>query len=75
MAGTKRMKKKIIKMLESGPKSTSELYEELNIQLKHGVTMNQLGNVLGKSAVIEKIGYEDLRSLDGERVCTWRLKG
>lgn len=74
MAGTKRMREKIIKMLGNGPKTTSEIYAELNNQLRHGVTMNQLGNVLGKSSVIEKIGYTDLRSLDGDRVCTWRLK-
>ena len=61
MARTKRVRVKIIKMLEEqGDLTTSDIYGQLNDRgskyaMRHGCTKNSLNNVLGKEAIFIKI--------------------
>ena len=50
------LKKKIVKFLEDGKKTTTEILCHLNDTSRHGTTMNQLGNILSKTTDIKKIG-------------------
>ena len=61
MAKTKRVRVKIIKMLQRfGELDTASIYERLNtskgeFSLRHGCTMQTLGNVLSKEPVFVKM--------------------
>lgn len=61
MAKTKRVRVKIIKMLQRfGELDTASIYDQLNatkgeFSLRHGCTMQTLGNVLSKEPVFVKM--------------------
>ena len=60
MAKTKRVRVKIIKMLQRfGELDTASIYDQLNTKgefsLRHGVSMQALGNVLSKERVFVKM--------------------
>lgn len=49
----------IVKYLEdNGPKSIGPIMEHINDVSRHGTTMQQIINVLGKNAEFEKVGSE-----------------
>lgn len=88
MARTKRLKKKIIKMLnDRGEMNTVEIYNEINdafgkYGMKYGTQMHQLVNVLGKEPDFKIVWHHTddnspivLRAMDSSqyRVCSWRL--
>ena len=60
---------------EEGEMGTSEIYEMLSLILYHGVTTNQLTNLLSRSPKIESIGFRD-QTRNGFRIRKriWRLK-
>lgn len=60
---------------EEGEMGTSEIYEMLSLILYHGVTTNQLTNLLSRSPKIESIGFRD-QTRNGFRIREriWRLK-
>lgn len=61
MAKTKRVRVKIIRMLQKfGEMNTAEIYSRLNetkgeFSMRHGVSMQTLGNVLSKERVFVKM--------------------
>lgn len=65
MAKTKRVRVKIIKMLQRfGELDTAAIYDQLNaakgdFKLRHGCTMQTLGNVLSKERVFVKMADSD----------------
>ena len=71
-----RLRKSIIELLnEEGEMTTSELYFMLNDIHFHGCSKNQLGNILSRSPHIEKVGFDDVSSLEHRRrEAIWRLK-
>lgn len=60
---------------EEGEMGTSEIYDMLSLILYHGVTTNQLTNLLSRSPRIESIGFRD-HTKNGFRIREriWRLK-
>ena len=52
------LKRKILQLLKDGSKNTSEIYTYLNDNTRHGVSMNQLGNILAKAPEIKKTGLQ-----------------
>ena len=77
MAGNKRTRIKILKYLsEKGRASTTEIASYLNNTTKHGVSSNQLANVLAKSPFIEKVGStlrEHTTGWGRYEICVWGL--
>jgi aspartate/glutamate racemase len=73
---TRRMRGWIIELLkEEGELSTVEIYEIINQITKHGITKNQLGNVLAKTPSIEKKGrINSSRNGERNRSIIWGLK-
>lgn len=73
---TRRMRGWIIEILnEEGDLSTSEIYEIINRITKHGITKNQLGNVLAKTPSIEKKGrINSQKNGFRDRSIIWGLK-
>lgn len=72
----RRVKGWIIQILEEeGEMTTAEIYDVINKICFHGVTKNQLGNVLSRSPEIENKGFVD-ESMNGfrHRVKIWGLK-
>jgi hypothetical protein len=61
MVKTKRLRVKIIKMMkEHGSLNTGEIFDMVNeyngkYSIKNGSTMNQVGNILSKEPVFEKL--------------------
>lgn len=81
MAKTQRVRKKIISyMKEKGEVTTTEIFDYLNDNMRHGTTMGQLGNILGKSSIFIKMDYIDelvptnLQYDTRKRVCSWKLQ-
>ena len=76
MAGTQRIREKIVSyMREKGEVTTTDILEHVNNTLRHGTTMNQLGNILGKSSLFVKVDYIDESVSDHRnRICSWRLR-
>lgn len=72
----RRVKNRIIELMkEEGQMSTREIYLILNIITHHGISMNQLGNVLSKGKEFEKVGFiNESNHGDRNRSIVWRLK-
>ena len=72
----RRVRKLIIELLEhEGEMSTTEIYDFVNRVNCHGVTMNQLGNVLSRAPEIEKVGMVNHSvNNDRRRAIIWGLK-
>ena len=72
----KKTKEVIVDLLkEEGEMGTTEIYEMVCTILYHGVTMNQLGNLLSRSPQIEKAGFVSFtRNGLRFRERVWRLK-
>ena len=62
-------------LAEEGEMGTGEIYEMLSLILYHGVTTNQLTNLLSRSPRIESIGFRN-KTVNGFRIRerVWRLK-
>lgn len=60
---------------EEGEMGTGEIYELVCMILYHGVTTNQLTNLLSRSPQIESVGFRNV-TLNGFRIRErlWRLK-
>jgi len=60
---------------EEGEMGTSEIYQMVCTILYHGVTTNQLANLLSRSNKIESIGFRN-HTVNGFRIRerVWRLK-
>ena len=71
-----RTKELIVEFLESRKTAaTGEILRFLNERTRHGVTMPQLGNLVAKHPLIEKIDYVDISSNTGRyKQCVWKLK-
>ena len=72
----KKTKEVILDILEEeGPMGTGEIYEMVCMILYHGVTTNQLTNLLSRSPQIESVGFRNV-TLNGFRIRerVWRLK-
>jgi len=78
MAGTQRLKEKILEYLEAnGSGTTTAIYEHCNRTLRHGTTKNQLGNVLSKSLhnqVVKVDFVDDFDLEERRRECVWALR-
>jgi len=73
---TTRIRQKLKKYLLDNPeKSTTHIFDHINNNMKWGVTMQQLGNVLAKDKDIEQVGMVRKKgALSGSYVlCTWDL--
>ena len=73
---TTRIRQKLKKYLLDNPeKSTTHIFDHINNNMKGGVTMQQLGNVLAKDKDIEQVGMVRKKgALSGSYVlCTWDL--
>ncbi len=73
---TKRIREKVKRYLEKGPKSSIEILDMINNSCRHGSTMQQLGNVLAKDIDIIKIGYVKRGGLVSGtyNIAEWALK-
>lgn len=62
-------------LAEEGEMGTSEIYQMVCTILYHGVTTNQLSNMLSRSNRIESIGFTN-KTINGFRIREriWRLK-
>lgn len=72
----KKTKEVILDILEEeGEMGTGEIYEMVCTILYHGVTTNQLTNLLSRSPRIESVGFRSV-TLNGFRIRerVWRLK-
>lgn len=72
----KKTKEVILDILrEEGEMGTSEIYDMTCRILYHGVTMNQLTNLLTKNKEIENVSFQSYY-INGYRIRekTWRLK-
>ena len=72
----KKTKQVILEVLEEeGEMGTSEIYQIVCTILYHGVTMNQLTNMLSRNKMIESIGFTN-QTVNGFRIRerVWRLK-
>lgn len=72
----KKTKQVILEILEEeGPMGTGEIYQMVCTILYHGVTTNQLTNMLSRSPKIESVGFRNV-TLNGFRIREriWRLK-
>lgn len=76
MGNNMRSKELIVEFLESRKTATTdEIKRFLNKRTRHGVTMQQLGNLVAKHPLIEKIDYVDISSPTGRyKQCVWKLK-
>ena len=76
MAKTQRIREKIVSyMRQKGEVTTTDILEHVNNTLRHGTTMNQLANILGKSSLFVKTDYiDESLSNDRNRICSWRLR-
>ncbi len=74
---TQRIREKVKRYLEKGPKSTIEILDMINNSSRHGTTCQQLGNVLSKDRDIVKIGHvkRDGTVSGTYNICEWALKG
>lgn len=73
---SKRVTGKIKKFLtEKGESSSTEIADYLNSTMRHGVTMQQLGNLLGKDKDIVKVGTTRKNGTLPSRyeICIWGL--
>ena len=73
---TSRLRQRIKKyLLENGQANTTEISEYVNSTMRHGCTMQQLGNVLSKDKDITKVGtIRKAGSLSGRyEMCIWSL--
>jgi len=64
---------------EHGEMDTTQLRDHLNKRLKHGTTVSELGNILGKYSEFVKVRKETRISCAGRssgsyKVCVWALK-
>lgn len=64
---------------EYGELDTTQLRDYLNKRLKHGTTVSELGNILGKYGEFVKVRKETRISCAGRssgsyKVCVWSLK-
>jgi hypothetical protein len=73
---TQRIREKVKKYLEEGPKSTIEILDMINNSSRHGTTCQQLGNVLSKDRDIVKIGHVKRGGIVSGtyNICEWALK-
>ena len=72
----KKTKEVILEILEEeGEMGTGEIYEMVCMILYHGVTINQLSNMLSRSPRIECVGFTNT-TLNGMRIREriWKLK-
>lgn len=72
----KKTKEVILEVLqEEGEMGTSEIYQIVCTILYHGVTMNQLTNILSRTKQIEAVGWTN-HSINGFRIREkiWRFK-
>ena len=71
----RRVKNRIIDLMrEEGEMTTKEIYFVMNLVTHHGITMNQLGNVLAKGREFEKVGFvNNTQSGERHRCIVWRL--
>lgn len=76
MGGNMRTKELIVEFLDSRKTATTdEIKTFLNEKTRHGVTMSQVGNLVAKHPLIEKIDYVDISSPLGRyKQCVWKLK-
>lgn len=63
---------------EHGELDTTQLRDHINRSLKHGTTVSELGNILGKYKEFVKVRKETRISCAGRssgsyKVCVWRL--
>tara|TARA_R110002012_G_scaffold62914_1_gene165482 strand:- start:19057 stop:19530 length:474 start_codon:yes stop_codon:yes gene_type:complete len=71
-----RLRIKIKKyLLEHGEANTTEISEYVNSTMRHGCTMQQLGNVLSKDKDIAKVGtiFKAGHISGRYELCTWSL--
>ena len=79
------MSKKILRrkaetiLREHGELDTTQLRDYINRCLKHGTTVSELGNILGKYHEFVKVRKETRVSCAGRssgsyKVCVWRVK-
>lgn len=75
MVKTGRIQQKIRECLEDGKKNTVEILDYINIKLKYGSTMQQLGNVLDYMKDVRKLGkvYRKNFSSGKYYICEWGL--
>jgi len=74
---TARLRQKIKKFLfERGEASSTEIAEYVNSTMRHGTTMQQLGNILSKDRHIMKVGSTiKAGALSGRyEMCVWSLR-
>ena len=76
----KILRKKAEKILrEHGELDTTQLRDYINRILKHGTTVSELGNILGKYQEFVKVRKETRVSCAGRssgsyKVCVWRVR-
>lgn len=73
---TRRLRANIVDYLrENGPMSTTAIKDHLNQRMRHGTTMQQLGNVLAKYKDFKQCGMERVSGIlsGGYMVCVWEL--
>jgi len=69
-------KQKIYEILQKEVQlSTQELLSAVNAELKWGLSVNELGNLLARTKQFEKIGFSEHYGRHGKRyrVCVWGL--
>ena len=73
---TDRIREKIKKFLEAGPRNTAEILEHVNSTMRHGTNSQQLGNVLSKDKDIVKVGYIKRSGIlsGGYDICEWATR-
>ena len=74
---TARLRQNVKKyLLERGEASSTEISEHVNSTMRHGATMQQLGNILAKDRDIVKVGTtRKSGALSGRyEMCIWSLK-
>ena len=76
MARTARIRSRIIECLtEYGTANSQEVYAYVKEKMRHGATMNQIGNLLSKDKRIVKTGMTRVANEHSSyQVATWKLK-
>ena len=76
MSKSYRLRKRIKEFLATGPKSTAEILEHINVTTRYGTTKNQVGNILSGDADIEPVGMVRVVGVKSNsyKVKQWKLK-
>ncbi len=61
-------------LIEKGVMSTHQIQERFNVLVRWGISMNELGNILSKNKIFEKVAVKETFKGGRRRYSLWQIR-